>query len=237
MTDSKGYGQFCPVAMTAQIFTMRWTPLIIRELLCAPARFSDLRKGVPRMSQSLLTRRLMELDDAGIVLRKPLDSGGYEYHLTEAGEALRPIVELMGVWGSQYLTHQINEDELDPNLLFWDMRRGVDPSLFPKDRRFVAHFEVSGVGKGQRLWWLVCHNGETDLCYRDPGHAVDLGIYASIRDLIEVWIGNKELRQFLREEKIRLEGSQSDKTLFNKWFMLSPFANEETNKRLSLSIV
>ena len=82
MPALKGYGQFCPVAMTSQILTARWTPLILRELLCGSSRFGDLRKGLPRLSQSLLTLRLAELQDSNIITRKALTSGGYEYRLT-----------------------------------------------------------------------------------------------------------------------------------------------------------
>jgi len=235
MPETLGYGQFCPVAMTAQIFTTKWTPLVIRELLTsAPMRFSEIRKGVPKMSQSLLTRRLDELEYAGIVTRKALPSGGHEYGLTEAGEALRPIIELMGLWGNEFLMHQLSEDELDPNLLFWDMRRNVDASFFPKDRQFVVHFEISGVKKAERRWWLIHNDVETDICCRDPGHDVDLEVFSSIRTLVESWIGTKELKQEVRTGKIRLAGKSTDKALFTKWFLLSPFANEETMKRLSV---
>ena len=63
------YGQFCPVARAAEVFGERWTPLVVRELLCGSKRFNDLHRGVPRMSTSLLTQRLRHLEDAGIVRR------------------------------------------------------------------------------------------------------------------------------------------------------------------------
>lgn len=87
------YGQFCPVAMAAEVLTERWTPLIIRELLCGSTRFTDLRRGVPLMSPSLLSKRLETLCRVGVVAR-----AGGEYRLTPAGEELRPIIERMGVF-------------------------------------------------------------------------------------------------------------------------------------------
>ena len=236
MTEYKGYGQFCPVAMTAEIFTAKWTPLVLRELLVGPARFNDLRKGVPRMSQSLLTKRLDDLEHSGLVEREPLTSGGYKYQLTEMGESLRPIVELMGLWGSANLKHRLTADELDPDLLFWDIRRTADTGFFDPEQRTVIHFEISGVKKNQRLWWLVCHQGTMDLCIRDPGQEVDLTVYSPISALTEAWVGYTPLKTLLQTGAIRLEGTKKQKILFPKWFILSPFANDKTNERLTIEM-
>ena len=235
MSVSKGYGQFCPVAMTSQILTARWTPLILRELLCGSTRFGDLRKGLPRLSQSLLTKRLEELYDSNIIKKKALTSGGYEYHLTKSGEKLRPIIEMMGIWGAENLMHNLTKDERDPDLLFWDIRRTVDSSVLENKKRFVAQFDVSGLSRTKRFRWLVSNNGETDLCYRDPGYDVNLTINASLKSLVDVWVGEQSLPSALTKKDIRLEGSGKDKVLFKKWFILSPFANKQTQGRLSVN--
>jgi DNA-binding HxlR family transcriptional regulator len=95
------YGQFCPVAMASEVLTERWTPLVVRELMCGSTRFNDIRRGVPLMSPSLLSKRLKTLERAGIVERRATrDSQAVEYTLTPAGEELRPIVLAMGVWDS-----------------------------------------------------------------------------------------------------------------------------------------
>ncbi len=235
MSVSQGYGQFCPVAMTSQILTARWTPLILRELLCGSSRFGDLRKGLPRLSQSLLTKRLEELYDSNIINKKALASGGYEYHLTKSGEKLRPIIEMMGIWGAENLMHNLTKDERDPDLLFWDIRRTVDSSVLDNKKHFVAQFDVSGLSQTKRFRWLVSKNGETDLCYRDPGYDVNLTINSSLKSLVNVWVGEQSLPSALTKKDIRLEGSGKDKALFKKWFVLSPFANKKTQERLSVN--
>ena len=89
MENGGSYGQFCPVAMAAELVCTRWTPLVLRELLAGSTRFNDLRKGVPRMSPALLSKRLKELENAGIVeRRRDTASGGHDYHLTQAGRDL-----------------------------------------------------------------------------------------------------------------------------------------------------
>ena len=93
-----GYKQFCPVAMAAEILCTRWTPVLLRELLAGSTRFNDIRRGVPRMSPTLVSQRLKELEQAGIVERWPAagETGVSEYHLTDAGHELWPVVESTG---------------------------------------------------------------------------------------------------------------------------------------------
>src|ERR671939_2130853 len=75
LATMSSYGQFCPVALGAEIFAERWTPLILRELLMGGRRFSDIQRGVPRMSRNLLTQRLHSLRHVGIVERRPASRG------------------------------------------------------------------------------------------------------------------------------------------------------------------
>jgi DNA-binding HxlR family transcriptional regulator len=98
-----GYGQFCPIAQAAEVLTERWTPLVIREIaLTGSSRFNDIQRGVPLMSSSLLTKRLRQLERAGIIERRQrLDGHGSEYHLTPAGQELGPVVAQMGVWSER----------------------------------------------------------------------------------------------------------------------------------------
>jgi DNA-binding HxlR family transcriptional regulator len=110
------YGQWCPVAMAAEVLTERWTPLIVRELLCGSTRFNDLRRGVPLMSPSLLSKRLETLCRVGVVAR-----AGGEYRLTPAGKELRPIIELMGLWGHRWARGDIVAKHHDAGLLMWDI--------------------------------------------------------------------------------------------------------------------
>src|SRR5690348_6056075 len=92
------YFQFCPVAFGAEIFAERWTPLVLRELLCGSRRFNDLRQGLPRMSPALLSKRLRVLQDAGLIVKVASGRGkaGLQYRLTAAGEELRPVVLGLG---------------------------------------------------------------------------------------------------------------------------------------------
>ena len=228
MAKEVEYGQFCPVAMAAQILAVRWMPLVVRELLAGSVRFSDLQRGLPLISPSLLSARLKELEHANVVERRPSSSGkGSEYHLTESGKELGPIVFMYGFWAEKWLKRDYKENELDPSLLMWDIRRNVDASVFDPERREVIEFELSGVKAGQRRWWILVERGEVDLCMKDPGHNIDLHVYASLRILTEVWMGRRKLNDALNSESVKLEGSRQEIRKFSKWFSLNFFANAD----------
>ncbi len=225
MARKKTYGQFCPVAKAAEVVAERWTPLVLRELICGSTRFNDLKKGVPLMSPSLLSQRLKELEYAGIVERRPAVSGrGSEYHLTEGGEQLAPLIEGLGHWGKRFLKPELEEGDLDPSLLMWDIQRRVDPTVLPEDTRTTVHFAITGVPSKYGRWWLVFEHGEADLCMKDPGFEVDLYVTASVRVASEVWLGRRSIAQSVRSGDLKLDGAKAQIKAFPQWFMLSIFA-------------
>lgn len=225
MTEKRGYGQFCPVALAAEVLAERWTPLVIRELLLGSVRFNDLQRGLPRMSSSLLARRLKELQFAGVIERRRGANGGSEYHLTPSGRELLPVVETMGLWGQRWLRHKlVDAANLDPDLLMWDIRRTVMGRNPPGERRYVAEFQLSGVPASRRRYWLVFEHGNVDICHKNPGFDVDLFVATSLRVLTEIWLGHVTVDHAVREDRLRLDGSRRDVSAFRTWFALSLFA-------------
>jgi DNA-binding HxlR family transcriptional regulator len=226
----KGYGQFCPVAKAAEIVAERWTPLVLRELLCGSRRFSDLHRGVPLMSRTLLARRLEQLADAGIVEIVAGPRGrGHQYQLTAAGEELRSLIDRLGEWGQRWARAQIGRGDLDAGLLMWDIHRRLDLDALPPQRT-VLRFDFRGVPatmRCPRTWWLVLERREVDLCLKDPGFAVDVVVSADLRALTRVWMGDVPLAEALRAGLIRLDGPPSLVRMFPSWLQLSSFAGVE----------
>lgn len=224
MSGERIYGQFCPIAMGAEIFATKWTPLILRELLLGSTRFGELHKGVSLMSRSLLSQRLRELEHAGLVTSVPQANGrGAEYHLTEAGEALRPLVMALGDWANVWLKADIPDYNLDAALLMWDIRRNVDAAAFPSPQRALIEFEIAGVSTGRRCWWLLVEHGEADLCLKWPGFDYDLQVRGHVRDLTEIWLGRLRIGQALASGKLTLTGCRAQRDAFSGWFLLSPY--------------
>lgn len=218
---ASGYGQFCPVALAAEVLAERWTPLVVRELLCGSTRFNELQRGLPRISPATLDARLKKLQLVGIIRR---DAAGEAYTLTDAGRALFPVIEAMGLWSQRWLHHDMIEDRnLDPDLLMWDIRRTV-PTNGPGEPRRVIEFRLAGVAPRKQRYWLVRDPGETDLCYRDPGFPLDLSVAVPLRVLTAIWLGHKPLTAALTDGSLRLDGSRAEQAAFRGWFSLSPFA-------------
>jgi DNA-binding HxlR family transcriptional regulator len=114
VTDHR-YPQFCPTARTAEILGERWTPLIARELLCGPQRFTDLRRRLPGISSSLLAQRLARLEERGLVARRdaPPPAPATLYELTDTGAALRPVLLEMMRFGVRVMQPPRPGDHLE----------------------------------------------------------------------------------------------------------------------------
>ncbi|HEY4254611.1 MAG TPA: helix-turn-helix domain-containing protein [Roseomonas sp.] len=225
MSDQGSYGQFCPVAMTSEILCSRWTVLVIRELLCGTTRFNDLRRGVPRMSPTLLSKRLKELERAGVIVTAPNDKGLLEYRLSDAGEDLRPIVLGMGNWGQRWVESELSLRNLDPSLLMWDMRRHLNPQPLPR-RRCTVQFLYPELLPARRDWWLVIDRGDVDLCSVDPGFEVDLFVSGPLRSMTAVWMGLTTVQREVAAGRLELLGDAAVASSMQQWLGLSPFAGE-----------
>ena len=218
------YGQFCTVARGAEVLCERWTPLVVRELLCGSTRFNDIRRGVPRMSGSLLTQRLRKLEEVGVVKRVQGTGTSAEYHLTGAGEELRPIVLALGHWGARWIGSRLKRGQLDAGFLMWDMRRFVRVDECPSGRRIVIHFRFTDAAEGERRWWLVVDEGGANLCRDDPGEDVTLIVESSVLALTEIWTGDRDAQEMVRQRKLRVIGPARDARDLWRWLGRSAFA-------------
>jgi DNA-binding HxlR family transcriptional regulator len=215
------YGQFCPIAKAAEIVAERWTPLVIHELLAGSTHFSDIRRGVPLMSQTLLSARLKELERAGVVQRCASGKRGHEWRLTEAGRALAPLIQHLGEWGLQYAQDPLEEGDLDVTVLVWNIRRRVDPNVFP-ERRVTVCFEFTDVPKNKAQWWVVNDRDTVDLCPKDPGFPVDLYVTTDIRTMIDIWFGRLGWDSAVGSSQVEVIGPRELRDRLRSWLLLSP---------------
>lgn len=216
------YGQFCTVARGAEVLGELWTPLVVRELLCGSRRFNDIRRGVPRMSATLLTQRLRKLESVGVVARVRAASG-WEYHLTSAGEELRPIVVAMGHWGARWIGSRLKREQLDVGFLMWDIRRFAQLHQFPPART-VVHFRFRDAPSGEGQWWLVFDNGTADLCRDDPGLDITVAVDSTVRALTEIWTGDADPGAEMRAGALTVHGAGRGGTQLWRWLGRSMFA-------------
>jgi DNA-binding HxlR family transcriptional regulator len=226
MKNVGGYGQFCPVAMAAEVICTRWTVLVLREMYAGSTRFNELRKGVPLMSPTLLSKRLKELENSGVIQRvRTAEPGAFEYRLTAAGQDLRSIVLGLGVWGQRWVEAQSSLKNLDPSLLMWDMRRNLNPTPISPERT-VIQFLYPELTSKQRFW-LVVDRGAVDLCLIDPGFEVHLYVVADVRTMTAIWMGLTTVRAEAQAGRLKLTGDPRLKRSMQVWLGLSPFAKEK----------
>lgn len=209
------------MAKAMELLDERWTLLLVRELLLGSERFSELRRGLPRMSPTLLSRRLHQLVGAGVLTREDI-GGEVRYRLTPAGAELRPVVEALGVWGTRWIP-ELADEELDPKLLLWDMHRNVDREQVPV-RRTVVRFEFSDVAPKASRWWIVITAEDVDVCDDDPGDEPAARVQTSLRTLTQVWRGDRTWSSAVRDESMRVLASGEVARALPGWFLLSPFA-------------
>lgn len=215
----KSFGQFCPLAQATQLLCERWTLLVVRELVAGSTRFNELRKGVPLMSPTLLSARLKQLVEAGVITRTGSKNKG-AYELTKAGRELTPIVQLLGAWGHRWVPTSLVVEDLDASLLMWDMRRSINRDVFP-EHRIVVQFEYADASKGAKNWWLVSENGEIELCLNDPGVDVDIVIKSPLRTMTAVWTCKIKFDDAVREGEIKVFGDSALTKNLSEWLQSS----------------
>lgn len=225
------YGQFCPIAKAAELLGERWTILILRELLVGTSRFGDLQRGLSQISPTLLTKRLNQLCDYGLVARKTsANSPRSEYHLTPAGRELRPIVMAMGKWGMKWARSEMDESELDVELLMSDFTRRLDATQLPGGRT-VIQFVFAGLKKFHRWWIVVDDSGSRELCVDNPRQTPDIQLRSDVRTMVSIWAGDKEIRAAVREGSLQLSGDPKLIKTLSAWLRASLLARVRPDPR------
>ncbi|RDI22407.1 winged helix-turn-helix transcriptional regulator [Lentzea flaviverrucosa] len=208
------YAQYCPIVRAVEVLGDRWTLLIVRDMLVGASRFNELSRGLPGLSRALLSRRLRQLANAGLVQRT-----GDGYALTPAGQALRPLVFGLADWGARYAFGDPRADELDPEVLMWWMHGRIDTGTLSKR----ANIEVR-INDRRRTFWLVVEPGDASICYTDPGLEVDAVLASDIATLFRMWEGEVELLDAVRAGTIELTGTRWVVRGLPEWLKLSPVA-------------
>lgn len=218
------YGQFCPIAKATELVGERWTILIIRELLMGTTRFSDFQRALSQISPTLLTKRLSQLVDEGLVVRKTAGSGKRaEYYPTVAGKELGPIIQGLGEWGMRWARGQMNDDELDVELLMYDLCRRLQPDTLPGGET-VIHFSFRGLESFPQ-WWIVVDEGKRELCVIHPGRDADVSIRSDVRTMVEIYAGDLAVADARRQGRIEITGVPGLVRGAGKWLPVMALAH------------
>jgi len=216
--------QYCPVAMATEIVSDRWTPLILRELIVGAHSFSEIHKGIPHLSRTLLSERLKQLVSHGIIERREAQGGRPKYWLTPAGQDLQDLIFGLGEWAIRwaYFTDP-TEKQLDNTHLMWRFQRGVVRERLP-DRRVVVEFVLTCPGGAIERIWLVIEPDEVDTCLKPPAFETDIEVRTTSRELHRIWLGRTTMEEAIRAGTLQVEGPPAMVRDLPQWFSFSPFA-------------
>jgi len=221
-----GYGQYCPIAKAAEVLGEKWTILILRELCINDQSFNNLRKGMPLLSPTLLSKRLKTLVSQEVIVRKKTDKGVL-YSMTEAGDELKDMIMHLGEWGQRWVRSDFSKQDLDASLLMWDMHRTIDIDKFPDEKK-VIQFEFLGAPSKERFYWLAVENREVEICAKNPGYDVDLSIRTALKEFTAFWMGDLTLNKLIRDKKLSAEGDKNLKSSMTNWLCGSVFSEVKT---------
>lgn len=197
------YEQHCPVARAAEVVTEPWTLLVLRELLRGSEWRTDIAKGVPRMSASLLTTRLRTLVTNGLVVEVPVPGHhGRRYRLTDAGRDLGPVVDQLGRWGQRWLAPP-TPGELDVEMLLRDICAQVADRL--PDRMLTVEVAIADAPSTEKRWLTLSPHGAS-VSQVPPAAQVGVRLLCTLSGLAGVWLGNQSWLLAVREQTVMFVG-------------------------------
>lgn len=135
---ARSYGQYCGVTTAVELIGERWALLIVRDLLVGPRRYTDLKQGLPRIPTNILSTRLKELQEGGVVRRVPLLNCGLVYELTPYGRSFEPVMLALGRWGFQAMGEPDEGDVVTPDSLTMALRTAFQPET-ATDAEYELH--------------------------------------------------------------------------------------------------
>jgi DNA-binding HxlR family transcriptional regulator len=218
----KTLGQFCSIARALDVLGERWSLLVVREVLCGSRRFGDIRRGIPRISRTMLSARLRELVDVGVLTRAGTTRAP-TYELTQAGRELESVVRDLGVWGQRWLPRTLPREELDADALLWDVQRRIQSEALPATP-IVVRLELSDVHGRAGVRFLLLRRSEVSLCTENPGFGDELRVRGSLRTLTAWWRGDLTFAE-ARASGMTVAGRREWVRAFPSWFLRYAFAD------------
>jgi DNA-binding HxlR family transcriptional regulator len=201
------YGQYCPIARSSELLGERWTMIILRNILVGLQTFNEIADGAPGLSRGLLSKRLRELERAGIIEIRPKPDGqGSTYEPTQAGRELSELMLVLERWGRRWV--ELKPEHAHPGVVLWVWASFfLDRDRLPR-RRVVIRFEYPTLPVSARRSWLLLEGRDAEYCLKHPGGEEDLVVVVNDPLAFARWhMGHIEWRDALRSGAIEVTGS------------------------------
>ena len=215
----KGYGQYCPISLAAEVFAERWTPIIVRNLNLGCRHFEEVLEGAPGLPRSVLSQRLRTLVSTGVVYQ--LGEGRRTaYELTPSGKELADVCFVLGLWGARW--REVRPEDQDPYIALWTMSRLIDPDTLPRPR-IVVRFDVTDRRAPDRFWLVLARTGN-EVCVRAPGFPEDGVVRCDTASLVRWYAGRTSLGTAARDGSATVTAPRWLERELARWGRLNPYA-------------
>lgn len=221
----KPYGMICPITRACDILEPRWTIPILVGLWAGATRFNDLRREVGSISPALLSRRLKELEEMGLVERivDPA-TGSVDYLRTEAAIALEPALDALAKWAQCFIEAEVALCTVSVSNMMWKMRTVFDPDALPR-RRVILQFRFSDPDLEYATYWAILQPGApVEICTSIPGFDIDLYIETNRVSLHGILLGRATVAGELANGQLYLSGDPVLARTMQRWLKLSEYA-------------
>jgi DNA-binding HxlR family transcriptional regulator len=203
----RNYGQYCPIARASELLAERWSIIILRNILIGCQTFNEIANGAPGLSRGLLSRRLRELERAGVIEIRPKPDGpGSIYEPTQAGRELSDVMLAIQNWGSKWA--ELTPEHAHPGVVLWGwVIAYLDRDRLP-ERRVLVRFDYPTLSGPGRRGWLLIERGDAELCEKYPGGEEELIVVINDPLAFARWhLGDLEWGDALRSGAIEVSGS------------------------------
>lgn len=202
----------------------KWVLLILREMFLGNSRYSDIQRALPRISPTILSKRLKQLERNGLVIKKSATGRkAKEYRLTACGREIAPIIHHMSNWGLRWARRHLEDEDLDVSAFMWDFHRTLNTEELPDGETvfFVRFPDLTSHNE----WWLLARHSNVDLCMEDPGKEVDVYITSRLPSVASVWMGDVGVRSAIQSRDIEVAGNADLVRTVNRWFPKSIYSD------------
>ena len=203
----RSYGQYCPIARASELLAERWSIIVLRNIVILGCRtFNEIADGAPGLSRGLLSRRLRELEQAGVIeIRHKPDRPGSTYQPTPAGRELSEVMFALENWGRKWA--ELKPEHAHPGVVLWVWANFfLDRDRLPR-RRVLVRFEYPTLPGSGRRSWLLIERGDAEYCLKYPGGEEELIVVVNDPLAFARWhIGQIEWGDALRSGAIEVNG-------------------------------
>jgi DNA-binding HxlR family transcriptional regulator len=219
------YGLLCPISRASELLEPRWTIPILTEIWGGATRFNVLRRRLGGISPGVLSRRLSEMEAAGLIERvEDKATGTVDYFRTRKAMALDPILQALGVWAQQNIEADIALAGTLASPLMWKFQSIINVKALPGKRSVIRFRFEDEVTDYDTFWFLAERGAAPEICVHDPGQEVDLYVETTLVALGGIIMGRTTLEKEQEAGAFFLSGDARLARTFQEWLPPSPYS-------------